>query len=106
MQKEIIQELRTPDRLRETLDVVDIVLGFLSTGGGRANQSLRWYINNTLKMKRRPFSEKVIRNLFYNGNPLQWTPLGTNLFSLIARCPLLRGFQYSCIRHSTALSGC
>ena len=91
MQKEIIQELRTPDRLRETLDVVDIVLGFLSTGGGRANQSLRGYINNTLKMKRRPFSEKVIRNLFYNGNPLQWTPLGTNLFLSYSEMSLTQG---------------
>ena len=62
-QQEIIRELRTPDRLREALDVVDIVLGFLSTGGGRADQSLGKYINNTLKMKRRPFSEKVFRNL-------------------------------------------
>ena len=62
MQQEIIQELRTPDRLRETLDVVDIVLGFLSSGGGRANQSLGRYISHTLKMKGRPFSEKVFRN--------------------------------------------
>ena len=59
MQQEILHELRTPDRLRETLDVVDIVLGFLSSGGGRANQPLGGYINHTLKMKRRPFSEKV-----------------------------------------------
>ena len=59
MQQEILQELRTPDRLRETLDVVDIVLGFLSSGGGRADQPLGGYINHTLKMKRRPFSEKV-----------------------------------------------
>ena len=60
MQQEILHELRTPDRLRETLDVVDIVLGFLSSGGGRADQPLGEYINHTLKMKRRPFSEKVV----------------------------------------------
>ena len=60
-QQEILQELRTPDRLRETLDVVDIVLGFLSSGGGRADQPLGGYVNHTLKMKRRPFSEKVYR---------------------------------------------
>ena len=59
MQQEILHELRTPDRLRETLDVVDIVLGFLSSGGGRADQPLGGYVNHTLKMKRRPFSEKV-----------------------------------------------
>ena len=63
MQQEIIQELCTPDRLRKTLDVVDIVLGFLSSGGGKADQSLWGYINRTLKMKRRPFSEKVLRRI-------------------------------------------
>ena len=64
MQQEILQELRTPDRLRETLDVVDIVLGFLSSGGGRADQPLKGYVDQTLKMKRRPFSEKVSKTLF------------------------------------------
>jgi len=59
MQQEIIQDLRTPDRLRETLDVVDIVLGFLSSGGGKADHPLGEYIHHTLKMKRRSFSEKV-----------------------------------------------
>ena len=59
MQQEILQELRTPDRLRETLDVVDIVLGFLSSGGGKADQPLKGYVDQTLKMKRRPFSENV-----------------------------------------------
>ena len=39
--------------------MVDIVLGFLSSGGGRADRPLGEYINQTLKMKRRPFSEKV-----------------------------------------------
>ena len=57
-QKDIIRELRTPDRLRENLDVVDIVLGFLSSGGGRAEKLLGDYINKVLKMKK-PFSMKV-----------------------------------------------
>ena len=57
-QKDIIRELRTPDRLRENLDVVDIVLGFLSSGGGRAEKPLGDYINKVLKMKK-PFSVKV-----------------------------------------------
>jgi len=64
MQQEIIQDLRTPDRLRETLDVVDIVLGFLSSGGGKADHPLGEYIHHTLKMKRRPFSEKVLVHCF------------------------------------------
>ena len=63
MRQEILQELRTPDRLRKTLDVVDIVLGFLSSGGGKANQLLEGYVVHTLKMKRRSFSIKVVRNI-------------------------------------------
>lgn len=57
-QKEIIEELHTPDRLRESLDVIDIVLGFLSSGGGKSNKSLEEYIGTVLKMKK-PFSQKV-----------------------------------------------
>ena len=51
--------MRTPNHLRETLDVVEIVLGFLSSGGGKADRPLGEYVHHTLKMKRRPFSEKV-----------------------------------------------
>ncbi len=51
-------ELRTIDRLQGTLDVVDIVLGFLSSGGGNPGRSLGAYVKKTLKM-RRPYSEKV-----------------------------------------------
>jgi len=40
--------------------VVEIVLGFLSSGGGKADRSLGGYINHTLKMKKRHFSEKVL----------------------------------------------
>ncbi len=59
VQREILAELRTPDRLRENLDVVDIVLGFLSSGGGKAAKPLGDYIDKVLRMKRRPFSQKV-----------------------------------------------
>ena len=52
-------ELNTPDRLREALDVVEIVLGFLSSGGGKADKPLGDYIDKTLKMKKRHFSKKV-----------------------------------------------
>ena len=55
----IIADLPTPDRLREALDVVEIVLGFLSSGGGRADKPLREYIDKTLKMKRQHFSKEV-----------------------------------------------
>jgi hypothetical protein len=57
--QEILSELRTSDRLREALDVVEIVLGFLSSGGGSAKKPLGEYIDKLLKMKRRPFSSKV-----------------------------------------------
>ena len=53
------EELSTPDRLREALDIVEIVLGFLSSGGGKADKPLGEYIDKTLKMKRRHFSQKV-----------------------------------------------
>ena len=59
MKKDIIAELCTPDRLREALDVVEIVLGFLSSGGGKADKPLGEYINKTLKMRKRSFSQKV-----------------------------------------------
>ncbi len=58
VQREILAELRTPDRLRENLDVVDIVIGFLSSGGGKAEKPLGDYIHRVLKMKK-PFSEMV-----------------------------------------------
>ena len=57
--KAILKELRTPDRLRENLDVVDIVLGFLSSGGAKAEKPLGDYIDKVLKMKQRSFSVQV-----------------------------------------------
>ena len=35
-----------------------------------------------------------------SGTPLQHTPLGTNILSLIARCPSLRGFSGSMVLHN------
>ena len=58
VQKEILAELRTQNLLRANLDVIDIVLGFLSTGGGRPEMMLGDYMRKILKMKR-PYSEKV-----------------------------------------------
>ena len=59
VQQEIIHELRSINRIREALDVVDIVLGFLSSGGARADRQLGEYITRALQMKKRIFSEKV-----------------------------------------------
>ena len=58
IQQEILQELRSADRLRDTLDTVDIVLGFLSSGGGKADRPLGEYIRYVLKMKKQ-FCQKV-----------------------------------------------
>lgn len=56
--KDILSELRTADRLRESLDVVDIVIGFLSSGGVKATKPLGEYVDKRLKMKKR-LSQKV-----------------------------------------------
>ena len=58
IQQEILQELCSADRLRDTLDTVDIVLGFLSSGGGKADRSLEKYIRCALKI-RKTFCRKV-----------------------------------------------
>ena len=59
IQQEILSDLRSSSRLKETLDVVDIVLGFLSSGGGNAEKNLGDYIDHTLRMPKRRFSSKV-----------------------------------------------
>ena len=57
IQQDIVTELRTPEKLRESLDVVDIVLGMLSSGGGSHTVMLEKYIS-TRRMGR-SFSAKV-----------------------------------------------
>lgn len=58
VQQDILQELPSTDLLRRSLDVVDIVLGFLSSSGGKPKTSLAGYLKK-LKMDHKPFSEKV-----------------------------------------------
>ncbi len=57
--KEIITEVNAPAALRANLDVVDTVLGFLSSGGGKPDVSLGKYVEKVLKMKKGSFSGKV-----------------------------------------------
>lgn len=64
MQKEILAELCTPDALRANLDVIDIVLGFLSSSGGKPSKPLGDYIGKVLKMQKTIFSRKVCYNFF------------------------------------------
>ena len=59
VQKEIISELQTMQQLQEILDVVEIVMGFLSSGGANAKKSLKDYIKTTLKMEHKFSSKKV-----------------------------------------------
>ena len=59
MKKEIISELQTMQQLRKILDVVEIVMGFLSSGGANAKKSLKDYIETTLKMGKKFSSKKV-----------------------------------------------
>lgn len=58
MKGEILQELRSPDELCRSLDVVDIVLGFLTSTGGKPKTRLLTYLKK-LKMDDKAFSKKV-----------------------------------------------
>ncbi len=69
VRKEIIAELHTPDLLRNNLDVVDIVLGFLSSGKVNAKKPLGEYIDKILKMKKR-FSQKVTAAILLHTYPV------------------------------------
>ena len=59
VQEEIVSELKTMQQLREVLDVVEIVMGFLSSGGANANKNLHDYIKNALQMEARFIGKKV-----------------------------------------------
>lgn len=58
VQMDILRELGSPDKLRKSLDVVEIVLGFLTSGGGKPKTRLVSYLKK-LKMEKKTFSEKV-----------------------------------------------
>ena len=49
----ILAELRSPQKLSEVLDVIDVVLGFLASAGGNPSMSLGDYVKKILKMNRR-----------------------------------------------------
>ena len=60
---DILRELASPEKLRKSLDVVEIVLGFLTSGGGKPGTKLLSYLRK-LKMEKKNFSEKVSRHPF------------------------------------------
>ena len=61
-QTDIVTELGSMQRLRECLDVVEIVIGFLSSEKreGTANTELKSYIKKVLRMEKRFTSKKVV----------------------------------------------
>lgn len=58
-----MNELNSMKRKRDCLDVVEIVISFLSTDKRNASTMLKTYIQKVLKMEERFTSEKVAENL-------------------------------------------
>lgn len=58
LQREILSELLEIDQTAEALDIINIVLRFLSSGGGRATMNLGDYLLQ-LRMDRKPVSKMV-----------------------------------------------
>ncbi len=52
MQLEILHELHTTDRLRDVLDDVETILGFLSSNGGNPEMLIEEFITDVLKLQR------------------------------------------------------
>lgn len=59
IQLDILKQLNEIRRLHETLEGVNIVLGFLASSGGKPECRLGDYLQHVLKMKHHPFSSKV-----------------------------------------------
>ena len=62
---DILTELKSIKNLRECLDVVDIVIGFLSSSGGDATKPLKDYLNKALKIKDDRFRSKKVSTRNY-----------------------------------------
>ena len=58
VQEDILSDLVEIDQLSDSLEVVNILLGFLSTGGGRADSRLEDYLRK-LRMETKPISKMV-----------------------------------------------
>jgi hypothetical protein len=59
-QNEIVTELRSMQSLRECLDVIEIVIGFLSSGPTKSTTELKKYIKKVLKMDKKFTSKKAM----------------------------------------------
>ena len=58
-QQDIVAELKTVQKIRDCLDVVEIVMRFLASGGQKADDRLDNYLETALKMKHRFNCKKV-----------------------------------------------
>ena len=87
LQQEILADLHTLERVREMLDIVHIVLGFLSSGGGSADKPLGEYVERVLKMRSRNFSEKVDTSIVNNADVCHRIPI--NSFCVINYFPVI-----------------
>ncbi len=55
----ILKELNEVHHLSQTLEGVNIMMGFLASGGGKPGLRVQEYRRKTLKMEHHPFSQKV-----------------------------------------------
>ena len=63
-QQDIVADLQSVQKIRDCLDVVEIVMGFLASGGQNAGTNLEQYLTTALKMKHRFSSRKVSESDF------------------------------------------
>ncbi|CAI8027543.1 E3 ubiquitin-protein ligase rnf213-alpha [Geodia barretti] len=87
VQQDILRELGSPDKLRRSLDVVEIVLGFLTSGGGKPKTTLRSYLRK-LKMEKRSFSKKAKEHCNLEHILSLWQTLSGVVQSHDIICPL------------------
>lgn len=59
-QIEIVNELGSMQRLRKCLDVVEIVIGCLSSGKSNSKTELKTYIHKVLRMDEKRFASKKV----------------------------------------------
>ena len=88
-QQDIIRQLQTMQKIRHCLDVVEIAMGFLATGGQKAENDLGSYVEKTLRMKHKLSSKKVVLCV---------------MELLIAQCPPLILQALKCCRLGHVLS--
>ena len=64
----IINDLKKMQNLRECLDIVDIVVGFLSSSRDDASKPLKKYLNQAIRMKDDRFKSKKVNRVSFLKN--------------------------------------